>query len=240
MATTAPVKKTSFSLAPAGTHIARIYRFMNLGTRIQEFKGVPKDYPDTLVSFTLELPNEMNEFEFEDKDTGEKTKVSKPFVISQEFTLSMHKKSRLRPFVEGIIGTALSDDEAGAFDIEQLVGMTCQATIVHEQSKTDPDRKFAKLSSVAPLMKGIEVPAQVNDSVIQDVNTMSREEIDALPDFLQNKIKVSDEWKARFDPEEIARKQNIQDEINKRTGGQAVDAAPEYDEAVINPEDIPF
>lgn len=236
MPTTAPVNKTVYTLAPEGTHVARVYKFMNLGTRFQEYQGKQKPYPDTLVTFTLELPNEMNEFEYEDKETGEKKTVVKPFVISREFTLSMGKKSNLRPFVEGIIGTTLTDEEAGAFDIEELVGMTCQATIVHQQSKSDPDRKYANLTSVAPLMKGIEVPEPINDQVIQDVNTMTEEEIEKQPEFIQNKIKVSDEWKARFDPEEIARKQNIQDEINKRTGG----GASPSDDTEINPEDIPF
>lgn len=235
MPTTAPVQKKTYALAPEGTHIARVYRFMNLGTRIQEYKGQPKDYPDTLVTFTLELPNELNEFEYENKDTGEIEKVSKPFVISREFTLSMGKKSNLRPFVEGIIGTKLSDDEAGAFDIETLVGMTCQATIQHSQSKTDPDRKYANLVSVAPLMKGIEVPPAINEPQIQDVKTMTLDEINELPEFIQTKIRVSDEFKGRFDPEEIARKQAIQDEIDVRRG---VDSQEPPEE--INPEDIPF
>ena len=63
MSTTAPVAQKTYAIAPAGTHVARIYRFMNMGTRLQEYQGQPKDYPDTLVSFTLELPNELNEFE---------------------------------------------------------------------------------------------------------------------------------------------------------------------------------
>ena len=233
MATMAPVNKTTYTLAPAGTHVARVYKFMNLGTRLQEYQGKLKDYPDTLVSFTLELPNELNEFEYENKETGETEKVSKPFVISKEFTLSMGKKSNLRPFVEGIIGVQLTDAEAGSFDIETLVGMTCQATIVHQQSKSDPDRKYANLKSVAPLMKGVEAPAQVNESVIMDVKTMTLDEFNALPDFLQKKIEISDEWKARFDPDEIERKKKLQQEIDARKPQSA-------DSEEIGPEDIPF
>lgn len=217
MPTVAPVPQSTHTIAPKGTHLARVYRFMNLGTRLQEYQGVLKDYPDTLVTFTLELPNEINEFEYENKETGEKEKVSKPFVISREFTLSMGKKSNLRPFVEGIIGTSLSDAEAGNFDIEELIGMTCQATIVHEQSK-DGSRTYAKLKSVAPLMKGIAVPDAINEPQIQDVKTMTEEEINALPQFIQDKIKVSDEWKARFDPTEIERKSNLQYNIDKARG----------------------
>lgn len=223
MPTTAPVATKTFTLTPAGTHVARVYGFLNLGTRLQEYQGQPKDYPDTLVRFTLELPLELNEFEYEDKDTGEKVKVSKPFVISREFTLSMGKKSNLRPFVEGIIGTSLTDAEAGAFDIETLVGMTCQATITHAKSK-DGQNTYANLTSVAPLMKGINVPEPINEPKIQDVKTMTMEEINELPQFLQDKITISDEFKARFDEEEIARKKAIQDEIDARRGVSDIQA----------------
>ena len=238
MPTTAPVKNIVYALAPEGTHVARVYKFMNLGTRQQQYQGVDKAYPDTLVTFSLELPNEMNEFEVEDKDTGEKKQVSKPFVVSREFTLSMGKKSNLRPFVEGVIGTSLTDAEAGEFDVEELVGMVCQVTIVHAKGKKDPDKTYANIKSVAPLMKGIEAPEAINKSVVQDVSVMSLEEIEELPNFLKDKMRVSDEYKGRFDPEEIARKKSVQEGIDKaRQGGGT---SPEYPEDEINPEDIPF
>ena len=230
MPTVAPVPQKTYTLPPAGTHVARIYKFINLGTRIQNWKGQPKDYPDTLVEFTLELPNELNEFEVE--ENGEKKTIQKPFVISREFTLSMSHKGHLRPFVEGIIGAQLTDAEAGAFDIEQLVGMTCLATIVHTKSK-DGERTYANISTVAPLMKGTEAPAPVNEPVFMDVKTMTLDEFNALPDFKQKKIKISDEWKARFDPDEIERKKKLQQEIDARKPQSA-------DSEEIGPEDIPF
>lgn len=234
MPTTAPVKQTTYKVAPEGTHVARVVRFINLGTRFQEYKGERKAYPDTLVRFTLELPNELDEFEYEDKETGEKKQVSKPFVISREFTLSMGSKSNLRPFVEGVIGTSLTDEEAGAFDIETLVGKACQATVKHVKS-ADGSRTYANLNTTAPLMKGVEAPAQVNESIIQDVKLMSDEEIDKLPDFLQEKIKASDEWKERFDEETQNRRKEIGEQIKGMVGTRAVQPEEE-----INPEDIPF
>jgi hypothetical protein len=198
MPTLAPVggEKKAWPIAPSGTHVARVYKFMNLGTRIQKYMGVEKDYPDTLVTFTLELPNELNEFTVK-KEDGTEEKVSKPFVISKEFTLSMGAKSNLRPFVEGIIGVKLTDEEAKVFDIETLVGMTCLATVTHTKSKTDPNKTYANLTSVSPLVKGMVAPEQVNPSVIQDVKTMELEDIDKLPEFLQVKMKDSDEYKRR-------------------------------------------
>lgn len=219
--------------APAGTHVARIYKFMNMGKRVQEYMGALKAYPDTLVSFTLELPNELHEFEYDNKETGEKEAVKKPFVISREFVLSMGPKSNLRPFVEGVIGVSLTDAEAGSFDIETLVGQPCLATIVHKEGKNG--NVYANLKSVSPLVKGMECPAQINLSSFFDVKTASLEEINALPPFIQDKIKVSDEYKARFDQGEIDRRQAIKDNISNLVGSKKSEESEESEA-----DDIPF
>lgn len=225
MATYAKVGGDSkaWPITPAGTHVARVFKFMNLGTRFQEYQGVMKEYPDTLINLSFELPNEINEYEVE-KD-GVKEKVSKPFAISREFTLSMGSKSNLRPIVEGIIGVKLTDEEAKAFDIETLVGMACIVNITHTKSQ-DGQKTYANLVSTAPLMKGMTVPEAFNPLVIQDVSDMTVEEIDALPEWLGNKIKDSDEFKRK-----------IGTIITPNTG--AAVKRPSYEE-MINPEDIPF
>jgi len=204
-------------LAPAGTYPARVCKFMNLGTRIQEYQGQPKDYPDTLINLTWELPTKLKEFTTKN-DNGTEKVEEKPIVISREFTLSMGPKSNLRPIVEGIIGTTLSDDEAYNFDIESLLGMACLITINHKESSTG--NTYAKVVSTAPLIKGMEVPEAINEKIIFDVNTATKEQIEALPQFLKYKVTISDEFKKRF--------------VN--TTSPVTTGTTES----INPEDIPF
>ena len=152
----------------------------------------------------------------------------------------MGKRSNLRPFVEGIIGTSLTDQEAYAFDVESLVGMTCLVTIAHKKS-VDGERTYANIVSTSPLVKGMEAPEAVNDVVVQDVNQMSKEEIDALPDWLRDKMVISDEYKDRFDPTEAERKAGIQDKIDelRGTGSPDLNASSSSSEE-IKAEDIPF
>jgi hypothetical protein len=108
----------------------------------------------------------------------------------------MGKKSHLRPFVEGIIGVALKDDEAYAFDIEQLLGSPCLLSIVHEAGKDG--NTYANIKSASPMMKGMTLPEAINPPSITDVNTATPEQIEALPGFLRDKVKASDEYKVRF------------------------------------------
>lgn len=181
---------------PSGTHLGICYRVMNLGTRLQEYMGTMKDHPDTLITLTFELPNEKKKFTVK-SDDGTEQEVEKPLVISREFVLSMGPKSNLRPFVEGIIGVKLTDEEAYAFNLEDLLGRPCLVNVIHKVSPKNGNT-YANITTTSPLMKGMEVPKQYNKNNIFDVNEVEQDEIFALPQFIQDKIIVSDEYKKRF------------------------------------------
>ena len=99
--------------------------------------------------------------------------------------------------------------------------MTCQLTVVHKPS-ADGTKTYSNITNTAPLMKGIEVPAPFNDVVIQDVKLMTLDEIRALPEFLQKKMEVSDEFKQRF--------------ATRATAGESADG----DVPELTDEDVPF
>lgn len=214
---TAPKPETTYELCPSGTHVARLYKILNLGTHDTEWKGETR--ASMKVRLYWELPNEMKEYE---KD-GQK--VSAPFAISRELTLSMGEKAHLRHFVEGMIGTILQEDEAYTFDIEKLLGMACLLTVVHETGKSS-GKKFAKVSATAPLMKGMEAPAQFNKSELIDTTTLSEEEIGKLPQWLMDQVRESHEYKRRNGTM-----------ITENTGEKS--NLPEYPEP-IEGKDIPF
>lgn len=181
---------------PSGTHLGIVYKVMNLGSRVQEYLGTMKDHPDTLITITFELPAEKRPFTTKSED-GTETTVEKPLVISREFVLSMGPKSNLRPFVEGIIGVKLTDEEAYAFDLEDLIGKACLVNVIHKVSSKNGNT-YANITTTAPLMKGMAVPEQYNKNDIFDINTCSFEAVEALPQFIKDKVIISDEYKKRF------------------------------------------
>src|SRR5689334_20495628 len=105
-ALTAP-KGKAFDPVPAGNHVARLYQIIHIGTIETSWQG-KADMTDK-VRLTFELCNEKKEFK---EGEGEK-----PFSIAREFSFYMSKKSNLRKFIEGMIGTALDEDEASTFDL---------------------------------------------------------------------------------------------------------------------------
>jgi hypothetical protein len=227
----------TYELVPAGNHFARLYSIVHIGTNSFEYMRETKK--SDKVRLTFELSNERKVFK-----EGEE---AKPFSISREFGLTMGQKSNLRPFVESFIGTSLSDEEAYGFDLEDLLKIPCLLNVVHAEKG---DKVFANIKSATPLPKGMEAPVPVNAHSIVDVDTSSFDEIEKLPDFLKEKIKSSEEYKARVSGV-------VQERLGNNTETDAAGAQPakpirpkilggpvthegEYPQEDINPNDIPF
>lgn len=200
-ALTAP-KAASKTDVPKGNHVARLYQIIHIGTVSYQWQGETKQQDK--IRLTFELCNERKVFE----EGGE----PKPFSISREFGFSMGRKSHLRPFVEGMLGVAFHDEEAYAFDIEQLLGEVCLLNVVHVEKNGNI---YAEIQGASQLPKGMEAPALFNPTKIVDVRTATEEQIKELPDFIQEKMRSSLEYQ------------------NRTPGGS-------YPADAVNPEDVPF
>jgi hypothetical protein len=183
MSLTAPKSKSSDPV-PKGNHVARLYQIIHIGTNDFEYMGETKS--SDKVRLTFELSNERKVFKEGDEP--------KPYSISREFGFSMHTKSKLRPFVESMIGAPLFDKEADNFDFEDLLGRECLLNVVHEEKNGNV---YANIAGASPLPKGMDAPALVNEKKMIDVNTAPFEEIEALPSFIREKMQSSDEFKGR-------------------------------------------
>ncbi len=104
--------------------------------------------------------------------------------------------STLRLMAHALIGTKLTDQEAEVFDVEDLLNKACMVEVTHETMKDG--KEFAKAISFGSIPKGMEVPEQINAGVVQDVYKMTEEEVEALPEWLRDKMKTSREYHVRF------------------------------------------
>ncbi len=183
----------TFEPIPAGTYIARCYSMILMGTFDEDYLGQKKKLTKVKVSF--ELPTELKVF---DEAKGEQ-----PHVISIDFTLSMADKSNLRAFLTGWRGKSYTDEEAKKVDISKMVGVPCQLSVIHRTAKSS-GKVYATVSSASMLMKGVEAPKQINQSLIFNVNQFDLDVYLSLPKFIQDKIAQSDEYKKQAHPAETA------------------------------------
>lgn len=171
---------------PAGTHVARCYQIIHIGTIVDTYQGEEKVV--NKVRLVFELPLELADF----------GKGEQPFSIGRDFTLSMHEKSGLRAFVQSWLGKAMSDSEASKFDIGTLLGKEAMVSVMHRTANTG--RTYADLKGASPLAKGMTCPPQVNAAFLLDYDS---EDFDLrfkmLPEWLQNKVSSSAEFSQRLD-----------------------------------------
>lgn len=145
--------QTEFEIPQAGTFPARCYRFLDLGTQPKTFQGQTKLTHQVRLSW--ELPTELTE-------KGDH--VGKPFSIHNQYTWSMGDKAILRKTLESWRGKKFTDTDFGetGFNTKKLIGISCMLGVTHTESK---GKVYANITSVSPLLKGYDMPPQINESL---------------------------------------------------------------------------
>lgn len=178
--------ETTKEIVPAGTHVARCYSMIHVGTQEFEWQGEVKNNNKIRIAF--ELPNELRTF-------GED---EKPLVIDKEYNLSLHENSNMRKDLETWRGKAFSHDELQMFDVTNLIGVTCLLSVIHAETKAG--KPYAKINAISKMTKGMEVPKQMNETFqfnyedSFDTNWIENE----CPSWLSEIIKSTPEYEKRI------------------------------------------
>jgi len=172
---------------PAGNYVARCYQMLHIGTVEETYEGVSKMANKARIAW--ELPTELKVFSEE--------KGEQPFVISKEYTLSMHEKSTMRKDLASWRGKDFTEEQAKGFDITRLIGVPCMINIIHKKS-LDGTRTYERIAGITPLPRGFECPPAILPIVKYEHEAPDDLFVETLPDFIKDKIKSSLEWKARY------------------------------------------
>ena len=187
MALNAPVGGNSEprELIEAGTYNARCVQIIQLGTITQE-SGQYAGKSSMKLRVVWELVDEKRTFNPE--------KGEQPLWKDKEYTFSMYKEAGLRKDIEAWRGKAFTDDEAGKFDIDKLLGQPCMVSIAHK--KSDKGKEYDYITSISKAMKGVIVAPLSNDPVYLSYNDWNDELFLSLPDWLRKKMEATPEFKA--------------------------------------------
>lgn len=126
-------KKKEYEVPPAGLHAAVCVDVVDLGI-VQGNYG-----PQVKIKIVWQL--------------AETNKKGYRFLVSQRYTPSLHKKSKLRPILESWRGRPFSPEEEKLFDIESVLRANCQLSITH--NITD-ESVYANVSAVVPAARNAE------------------------------------------------------------------------------------
>jgi hypothetical protein len=197
MSLTSTSRGGDFELAPAGTHIARCYSIVDLGTQTVEWKGQKKLQPKVHIRF--ELCNEM----MEPDEHGNK----RPFSVGLTVTNSTSPKANLRHLLESWAGRNMTEAEEQSFELQKLIGKACLVTVSHDKGKSDPSKVYANIKAITQLAKGLTAPEMVNPPFTYAVEQGRDDVFNSLSEYVQKKIEACEEWKAKHPADEEAERQ---------------------------------
>lgn len=168
--------EASFELTPAGTHLARCYQVIDLGTQKVMWQGTEKKQHKVYIGF--ELPDEL-------------MADGRPFATGQRYTLSLSEKATLRGVLESWRGQSFSEEEINGFDIEKLLGVACMVNIVHNKTG---DKTYANIAGIVKLPKNTQCQPAINPPVKFSLDTYTEAAFIVLPEWLRKVIAQSDEY----------------------------------------------
>lgn len=204
--------------APAGTHIAYAVQVIDFGTQDDEYMGKPRVSHKARITF--ELPTQKAIFVDE---RGEE-----PYHVGKEYTVSLHEKANLRHDLENWRGRPFTEKELEGFDLRNILGKPCLVTIQH--GKSQAGKAYAKITAITSIpaaMKSGLPPMVAQSTLFYDIEQGRDAVFKSLPEWLQNKIADSREFRMEGNP-------------NMRAGGDpSLDAGGDPS---LDPEedDIPF
>ena len=171
-----------------GVHLATCYGVFDIGTQEYVYNG--KKVSSRKVIFVFEVPDARIEIEKDGK------KENLPRAISEEYTVSLNKKSNLRPALESWRGRPFTEEELQGFDLFSVLGAPCMLNINHDVTKNG--YPYAFIQSIVPLVKGMEKPKQENPSVtfsFEESNSWPITFPEGIPEWIQKKAANSVEYR---------------------------------------------
>ena len=178
-----------FDPIPQSLHHAICYSVYDTGTHWKEFQGQGKW--TSLVLIVWELPKVRMQFEKEGRS------FDLPRSISQEFTASLHKRAKLRKWLESWRGKEFTKQELEGFELSKLLGVNCTLQIIH---KKKDDQIYANIANVLPLMDKALQKEPENKIKHFTFDADHWEIPEDTPDWIRAKITQSKEWQEQADP----------------------------------------
>lgn len=115
------------------------------------FKPCPEGVHNAVCVDIVELPNVATQWGNKDMirlvwETDQAMDDGRPFLVSQRYTPSLNSKANLRKHLKSWRGKDFTAEELAGFDIEKLIGASCQ--VVVEQNEGKDGNTYANLTAI--------------------------------------------------------------------------------------------
>jgi len=199
----------NFERCPAGMHLARCYRIVDLGTQKSEYMGQVK-YLHKITLF----------WEIHGSDDNGNPLIMKdgrPFAIFKNYTFSWSEKANLRLDLQSWRGKPFSQEEMRSFDLKNILNAWCMLNVIERQGQNG--NTYANVNGVTPVpsvIKQAGLPQPVNKNELFNLQEPDWALFETFSDHLKAKITASPEFtKIKEKPvQAISQAPSVDDDID--------------------------
>ena len=179
-------KGGNFERCPAGLHLARCYRIIDLGTQKSEYMGQTKHMHKIMLGWEIHGTRE----------DGSAIRMSdgRPFGIFKNYTLSWSEKANLRLDLQAWRGKPFTQEELRRFDLKNVLGAWCMLNIIERAGQNG--KTYSNVNGITPVPAILKQNAKegVNELQLFNLNEPNLEMYESFSDGLKAKISASPEW----------------------------------------------
>lgn len=178
---------SGFVPVPAGMHLARCYRIIDLGTQKSEFQGKEKYQPKVMIQF---------EVHSEDEDGKPLvTQKGEPMSISKNYTASLAEMATLRADLINWRGRDFTPDELRGFELKNVLDKWAMINVTKALGKDGKEyTNIGSISGVPANIKKAGMPKPFNEAQMFTIDDPDMELFETFSEYLKNKIMSSPEW----------------------------------------------
>jgi len=187
ISTTQSNSTKEFKNAPAGSHLGRLYKIVDLGTQQGEWEG--KATFARKMIFYFELHGE------DDKGMPLVNDDGKPLIVTKYYNASLGEKATLRKHLQTWLNLDFSKMPEG-FKVENILGKFAMINVTTYQKDGKTRASVEGLSAVPAIVVKHGLPEGFNDISMFDLNKFDSAKFDSLSDSIKKMIMSSPEYRA--------------------------------------------
>ena len=182
---------SSFKPVPPGTHLARCYRIIDLGTQKTVGSFGEKRQPKIMVQFEVHSEDDQGEPLVTDK--GE------PLSISKNYTLSLSENATLRKDLTSWRGKEFTAEELRGFELKNILGHWAMLSVTRAVGNNGKEyTNIIGISGVPAAIKKAGLPEGKNKVALFSIAEADMEMFETFSKSIQEKIQSSPEWNSFF------------------------------------------
>lgn len=180
----------SFTPVPAGMHLARCYKIVDLGSQKSEYMGQTKIQHKIMLQFEV----------WSEDENGAPTLTSKgePLSISKNYTLTLSDKASLRNDLKTWRGRDFTPEELRGFELKNVLGVWAMLSVTREAGRDGKEyTNIQAIMPVPPHVKKAGLPEPHNTPSMYSIDEHDNAIFETLSENVKKKIMASPEFQAR-------------------------------------------